>query len=378
MANDLDLVEATDPDLPKWELAHQLQRVWRYLKWGVTAVLALLFLLIIGQGFLFYGFFADIHPVLGFVFVALFAALLFLLIGRPLKAYLSTPVVAEPPKTVRDPDAPTYAAIEARLIYDLKFLRSFLRHPDLKEQAASISSSLKEGQALLANAKSRPASEGALFEQLIAFETNHIEPILAPLDAKVDALIHSESVAIGVATAASMNGTVDAFIVLWRSANLIAKISRIYFGRPNFRGSLLILRDVAAIVVMSRALDDVTDITGDIIGSTLGRMGGLVAGPVIDGAINAMMALKLGYLTKRRCRSFEGWKPAQARSISAKALARVKKESTAVVGELIAACGGLTASAAKATESVMKGSRNAWSTVQSWFGNTANRTGRES
>ena len=188
------------------------------------------------------------------------------------------------------------------------------------------------------------------------------------MDDKVDKLIHGEAVGIGVATAVSMNGTVDAFIVLWRSANLIAKISRIYFGRPNLRGSLLVMRDVAAIVVMSRALEDVTDMTGDLIGSVLGRMGGLVAGPVVDGAVNAMMALKLGYLTKRRCRAYRGWSEAQAKSISAEALALVKKESASVINELIKAVGGLTGAAASAAETVMTGSKNTWATIQSWFG----------
>ena len=171
-----------------------------------------------------------------------------------------------------------------------------------------------------------------------------------------------------MATAFSMNGTVDAFVVLWRNANLIAKISQIYFGRPHLGGTLLILRDVAAIVVVSRALEDVTDMTGDVIGGLLGRMGGLIAGPVMDGAVNAMLTLKMGYLAKRRCRAFEGWSARQARSISAEALARVKKESGSVATDLLKRCGGLTSRAAWAAEQTMSGSRNAWSMIQGWFG----------
>ena len=184
----------------------------------------------------------------------------------------------------------------------------------------------------------------------------------------MDKLIHAEAVSVGVATAISMNGTVDAFIVLWRNANLVSKISRLYFGRPHLRGSLMILRDVAAIVVLSRALEDVTDMTGEIIGGLLGRMGGLVAGPVMDGAVNAMMTLKLGYLAKRRCRSFEAWTPEKASSISSEVLERVKRESSSVANDLMKKVGGLPASAARAAENAMKGSKNAWSLVQSWFG----------
>ena len=184
----------------------------------------------------------------------------------------------------------------------------------------------------------------------------------------MDSLIHAEAVGVGIATAVSMNGTVDAFIVLWRNANLVARISRIYFGRPHLMGSLRILRDVAAIVVVSRALEDVTDITGDVIGGLLGKMGGLVAGPVMDGGVNAMMTLKLGYLAKRRCRSFKGWSAKQAKSISAEALKDVKEESGSVVTDLLKGVGGLTSHAARATEKALAGSKSAWGLVQSWFG----------
>lgn len=352
-----------------WELARQWRRLWRYVKWAATAGLAIMFLLVVGQGFLFYRMFAEVHPWLGIVFVALLALLIVLLVGRPLLAFFRTPVVASAPDISLDPKAPKRVHLVERLSYDLKFLKALRRHPDLTDEVDAINAGMEVGRTLLADIRKGPeVADAEMAGAVMAFEMDHIERQLKPLDAKVDKLIHSEAVAIGIATAVSMNGTVDAFIVLWRSANLVAKISRIYFGRPNLRGSLIVMRDVAGIVVLSRALEDVTDMTGDLIGSLLGRMGGLVAGPVMDGAINAMMALKLGSLTKRRCRSFRGWQQAQARSISAEALGFVKKESASVVAELMKACGGLTSTAAKATESVMAGSKNAWSTIQSWFG----------
>ncbi|MCA8905174.1 MAG: DUF697 domain-containing protein, partial [Hyphomonas sp.] len=200
-----------------------------------------------------------------------------------------------------------------------------------------------KGRALLERAGRATGDEvHAISADLEAFERQHIEALLKPLDKQVDSLIHAEAVGVGIATAVSMNGTVDAFIVLWRNANLVARISRIYFGRPHLMGSLRILRDVAAIVVVSRALEDVTDITGDVIGGLLGKMGGLVAGPVMDGGVNAMMTLKLGYLAKRRCRSFKGWSAKQAKSISAEALKDVKEESGSVVTDLLKGVGGLT------------------------------------
>ncbi len=354
---------------PEWELASLWSHAWRYIRWAATALIALAFLTIIGQGFLFYRVFADIHPLLGVGFVALLVSLLVVLVGRPLRAWFNTPVAASPPETVFDALAPPRTVLIQRLAYDLKFLKALIRHPDLQADRPEMRTSLDIGQSLLSEIRAAPPlADPSFVDRITAFEAEHIEARLKPLDEKVDKLIHAEAVKIGVATAVSMNGTVDAFIVLWRSANLIARISRIYFGRPNLRGSLLVMRDIAGIVVLSRALEDVTSLTGDVIGTVLGKMGGLVAGPMMDGAINAMMALKFGYLTKRRCRAFKGWRPEQASSISAGALERVQKEAGSVITELIKACGGLSGAAASAAETAMTGAGKTWESLRSWFG----------
>jgi uncharacterized membrane protein YcjF (UPF0283 family) len=356
----------------QWELADQAKLAWRALKWAFTAMISLMFLVVIGQGFLFYRVFADVHPALGIGFIAILALVLFLLVGRPLMSFFTTPVVARPSTATLDFNNPSQAVMSDRLKYDVKYLSSMRRNPDLTAERPAVDKSIAEAKRLLARVNSAKTDElKDLANAIAVFEVEQIEARLADIDARVDKLIHAEAVGVGVATAISMNGTVDAFIVLWRNANLVSRISRMYFGRPHLRGSLIILRDVAGIVVLARALEDVTEITGEVIGSLLGRMGGLVAGPVMDGAINAMMTLKLGYLAKRRCRSFQSWTPEQASSISADALARVKKESSSVASDLLKRCGGLTATAARATEKAMTGSKNAWSTIQSWFGGPA-------
>ncbi|KCZ87318.1 YcjF family protein [Hyphomonas johnsonii] len=369
MAKALKAQPAGPGDGVQWELASQWARGWRFVKWSATAFIVVAFLVVIGQGFLFYRMFDDVHPVLGFAYVVILALILAVMVGRPIRSFLAMPVAARPPAIVIDPKAPDPAALAARLKYDLKYLDMLARNPLVQDEREAIREGIAKGRVLLERAARGPQGEALTVSvELEAFERDHIEALLKPLDAKVNALIHAEAVGVGVATAVSMNGTVDAFIVLWRNANLIARVSRIYFGRPHLWGSLRILRDVAGIVVVSRALDDVTDITGDVIGGLLGRMGGLVAGPLMDGGINAMMTLKLGYLAKRRCRSFKGWSAGQAQAISEEALQGVKQESGSVVTDLLKRCGGLTAHAARATEKAFSGSRNAWGLVQSWFG----------
>lgn len=362
-------VDAPVETAPQWEFASQWSKAWKVLKWSGVALLTIAFLTVIGQGFLFYRIFDDVHPLLGYSFILILAALLLVLVGRPLASFLSMPVAAKPPHTPFDIEKPDISLLSQRLKYDLKYLAMLKRNPLLADEVPAMEEGIAAGRALLARfAIAGNDSAANVAADLEAFQKDHIEIHLKKLDAKVDKLIHAEAVGVGVATAFSMNGTVDAFVVLWRNANLIARISQIYFGRPHLGGTLLILRDVAAIVIVSRALEDVTDMTGDVIGGLLGRMGGLIAGPVMDGAVNAMLTLKMGYLAKRRCRAFEGWSARQARSISAEALERVKKESGSVATDLLKRCGGLTSRAAWAAEQTMSGSKNAWSMVQGWFG----------
>lgn len=353
----------------QWELAAQWAQGWRVVKVAASVVVGIAFLMVIGQGYLFYRLFDDLHPVAGLVYIVLLTAALAWLVARPVAAFLSMPVAAKPPDILIDPKAPDPKAIAARLTYDIRYLKMLAANPEVSAEAAQIEESIAKGRALAARAgRTTPEEALALSIDLQTFERAHIEALLVPLDRRVNQIIHAEAVGVGVATAISMNGTVDAFIVLWRNANLVARVSRIYFGRPHLMGSLRILRDVAAIVVAARALEDVTDLTGEVVGSLLGRMGGLIAGPVMDGGINAMMTLKLGYLAKRRCRSFKGWTAVQAAAISEGALQEVKAESGSVITDLLKRVGGLTTHASRATERVMAGSRSTWELIRSWFG----------
>ena len=54
-------------EAPQWEPAAQWAQGWRVVKWSVSALIVVAFLMVIGQGFLFYRLFDDVHPVLGYI-----------------------------------------------------------------------------------------------------------------------------------------------------------------------------------------------------------------------------------------------------------------------------------------------------------------------
>ena len=78
----------------QWELASQWARGWRFLQWSVTAFIVIAFLVVIGQGFLFYRMFDDVHPVLGYAYVVILALILGVMVGRPIRSFLAMPVAA--------------------------------------------------------------------------------------------------------------------------------------------------------------------------------------------------------------------------------------------------------------------------------------------
>ncbi len=351
----------TDADDGRWEIARQWGLAWRGLKWLVAGAVMAGALLVVGQIYLFHQLFADIHPWLGWGFVAAATAAFGWLIALPLARFFLTPAAARPPKIELETATPK--DVRRRLAFDVTYLESMSRNPELLYRRAEIEQAIADARAL-----KRGAPDAAAVAR---FQRARIEPLLADLDKKVEAYIHAEAGAVGATTAISMNGSIDAFIVLWRNVNMIARIARLYYGRPNLRASLLILRDVAGAVILSRALDDVTDMAGEAVGGVLGKLGGLVAGPLMDGSVNALMTLKLGYVAKRRCRAFEPWTEKRKRRVIAEVFERLAKESTGVVEDLVRRCKGAataaTGAASGAGDVALRHSRSAWGKVQDLF-----------
>ncbi len=372
MASD-DLSLAAPPQASeRWELAYQWRVLWRTLKYAVMGGLAFLTLLAVGQIYLFHQLFSDIHPVLGWAFIAFITATLIFFVALPLARFFNAPEISHPPDVnLKDP-AITPSALESRLHFDKVYLKSMCANSELVDRREEVLKA-RDDLRLLADDK-----DENLAAKLAEFESARIAVLLRDLDKRVDDYIHKEALTVGSTTAISMNGSIDAFIVLWRNVNMISRISRLYYGRPSMRISLQVLRDVMMAVLLSRTLDDVSDMAGDALGKTVSRLGGMVAGPLMDGSVNALVTLKLGYLAKKRCRSFDVWSKNSAQTAMKEAFERVSRESSSLIGELVRLTGGVLSAAAKVTGrvagfatdaagNVIAMPKSAWSLVQDAF-----------
>ena len=354
-----------EPVNPTWEIAYQWRLLWRGLKWTVVGAVAFLALMAVGQIYLFHQIFSDVHPFLGWAFIAAITGFGGWLIGVPLWRFFRTPEIAHPPDVDLQATIVSAENLMERFDFDDAYLKNITNNSALAARHEAARLARKD----LAVLRLEP-SEG-LAQKLGAFERERIAPLLDELDKQIDDYIHKEALTVGSATAISMNGSIDAFVVLWRNVNMISRIARLYYGRPSLRLSAMIIRDVMFAVLISRAMDDIADAAGDALGRVVSRLGGAIIGPLMDGSVNALMTLKLGYLAKKRCRSFDVWSKASASRAALDVFERVKRESAGLTGELVKATSGIVNAAGRAATDaagkIVAAPKSAWGMMQDVF-----------
>jgi hypothetical protein len=296
----------------------------------------------------------GVNPILGYAFLALVGVLAWRLLGVPVWRFLRMPAVLAPPKLPAKAEEWTAAHVKARVDFLSRYLSGLRRNPRLAQTADRVRSAAEDLAALRERLSGLDAKTARA--ELARFEHVKVEPLLRALDREVDRLIRAEALSVGVATAVSPNGTLDAFIVLWRNANLVSRIANVYYGRPGVRGSFRILRDVSAAALLATYLEGLTEAAGGVLRGIFGSVVGVVAGPLLDGGINAVATLRIGYIAKARCRSFAAWTETTRAQALHDALAAAKDRSKEVIAELAKEAGvGIAGAAGKVGGAVKEG-----------------------
>lgn len=362
-----------------WEGLHQK------IVWGRRAVLAIVGLWVFMtalQGLWVYQQAANVHPLLAFAWLLLLAGGAYL-VGAPIYRFLKMPRVVDPPK-IPPRDQLHIRHLRDEVQYLDRYLKNCLRNVEFDSKRSEIEQARVELQQLRAKlqATSREQTQ-ALAMEISQWSEKRMTLLLADVDRKAERLIYQEAMGVGLATAASPNGTLDAFMMLWRSVNTVSKLAVLYYGRPGLWGTALICKDVSVAVAMAGYLQNVTDSLGGIIAKTVGGLSGVVAGPAIEGTTNALVLIRIGYLAQERCRSFRKWDANTRRSAivaSIRATQRVALGFTAELGRQMASrfgslagafASGITGAAGTAATSIkesfqaiFKASKNACSRTE--------------
>lgn len=115
-------------------------------------------------------------------------------------------------------------------------------------------------------------------------------------------IIRSHAVSVFVSTTVSQNGKLDAISVLFANLRLVNALVNHFGYRPPFKSLIVIY---AQIFIATFIADQLDDINSENFFNTIGAGflsaipgSGLLINSLLDGAMNAVFTLRVGYLTK--------------------------------------------------------------------------------
>jgi len=281
---------------------------------------------------------AAVHSWLGIAFLVVFAVVFYFAIVRPARRYLSCPKAIRPRElpALKGDEAlrPVHVRERARGIE--RYLVNLQRNRFLAESRADIASAIVECRELVVGLGSDLDADR---ERLIRFEHDRVEPLLAPLDNEARQIIRRESLGIAMATAVSPSGVTDAFIVLWRNLNLVCRLAQLYYGRPGIRGTFLVLGDVSFAVMIASRMQGLAETGAKTAGGFLGKAVSPFAGPVLDGVVNGLVTMRIGYVAMGRCRAFRAFTERSVAAYLQSALREAAKQSAGLASDVVTKVG---------------------------------------
>lgn len=274
------------------------KKVWRV----ATIVAAVLTFLLAIELIRAYQTLRDVHPYVGYVFLAVLAGGLAWLCGRLMGGWRYRPHTLRCPD-VGDLDLAEAPALRRYAAYICKYLLRLGVNESLSQERRD--QARQAAQDLAAGCRHAAGRRDELAALIRTAEGRQVEPLLADLDALAEQEIGTCVRDVMVAVAASPWPLVDALIVLYRNGSMVCHVTHIYNSRPALREQLSIFRDTVRIVatiklahmmrkVLERTLRDVP---------LAGRIAEALAQAVGAGVLTSAA----GHAAKHRCRAFRGW-----------------------------------------------------------------------
>ena len=206
-------------------------------------------------------------------------------------------------------------AFGAVVFIPIAMLMKFSQAPELPRDASS-----PEYRTYVENLRLRLSKNKVLKEEGFVFDAGadtvqEVERALAVLHLKSSAVIKANASAVFLTTAISQNGFLDGAFVLVSITRMVWQVAKIYQQRPSPRQLAALYGNIAATVLMARGIEDVDLLDEQIepvIASVLGGgLASLVPGAVTvttlivsaitEGAVNALLTLRVGSLSQRYC-----------------------------------------------------------------------------
>ncbi len=219
-------------------LLTHVQRTWGYVKTAFVVVSVFFASMFVLELWHLYRLAGSTSGALGWLVLIVYGIGVGLL-AIPVMQYLRVPKALQPPKMPADNEMERQDLLTQTKFFQ-RYLDNLERNPHVGKDPKSIQLcrdylkgyertvlTLPPGKLM-----NSPQGKQAL-NDLVQFRQRELSAALKELDERADRLIYQEALTVGLATAASPNGTLDAFVMLWRSTRLISQIASLYYGRPG-------------------------------------------------------------------------------------------------------------------------------------------------
>lgn len=284
-----------------------LREIWQIAK---TA------LLIVGVALTFFAFvevvqaynaLRDMHPVAGYVFLAILGCLAIALLLVYLRRVASMPPVLKVPETGGPPEEADLVGLKIRGRYLLKYLACLRANRNVSDEQRGL---LSEGHDELERALKRPRSREELVETIAKAEGQVIEPVLVNLDREVDDHIQRCVRDVMVGVTVSPFRSVDLLVVVARTFRMVVGIIQTYRGRPRLREQLAILHDTLRVVAYVNYMN-LGEKLFEKLCASVPYVGGYVD-DIAQGIGAGVLTSAAGHAVKHRCRAYRSWNEVEA------------------------------------------------------------------
>ena len=206
-------------------------------------------------------------------------------------------------------------AFGAVVFIPIAVLLKFSRAPELPRDVLS-----PEYQVYLENLRLRLTKNKTLKEEGFVFEdgadtTEEVERALVVLRRKSSAVIKANASAVFLTTAISQNGFLDGAFVLVSITRMVWQVAKIYHQRPSPKQLVVLYGNIAATVLMARGIEDIDlldeqiePVVASVLGGSLASLvpgavtvTALIVNAITEGAVNALLTLRVGSLSQRYC-----------------------------------------------------------------------------
>lgn len=281
-------------------------RIFKTISKAVTVVAVIVSFLLVMELLRAYQTLRDLHRWAGYAFVGVVAVGVVWLLGRLMGGWRYRP------RTLKCPDVGDLDDADAANLRRYgKYLRKYLARLSTNESLSDQQRNQAQAGAAELPALMRNCGAADEFrETLRKAETEHVEPLLAELDAKCESEIGQcvRDVMIGVA--ASPWPLIDALIVIYRNGSMISRITHIYNSRPAIREQLSVFADTVRLVATVKLVHMMRKIFERAVRDV--PLAGRIAEALTQAVGAGVLTSAAGHAAKYRCRAFRGWNREEA------------------------------------------------------------------